>query len=162
MLSPHGHGQVLPQKMVIANIDVAGVLGYDLLYENAVSINLNGNKVQCELESDLPSVFRVTISETITIPPNSEMIARSKINNDLFRCHQAIVEQTNSRLSEKGILVAKTLVGVHTRGYCCDWLTCLMTLRKSTLEHWLPNVNQWRSSQLMLSVIRKKQKPMNI
>ena len=66
------NGQLLPQKMVIADIDVSGVLGYDFLYESAVSINvrdgslaLNGSKVQCELESELPSVFRVTVGETI-------------------------------------------------------------------------------------------------
>ena len=48
------NGQLLPQKMVIADIDVSGVLGYDFLYENAVSINvrdgslaLHGSKVQC-------------------------------------------------------------------------------------------------------------------
>lgn len=115
------NGQLLPQKMVIADIDVSGVLGYDFLYENAVSINvrdgslaLNGSKVQCELESELPSVFRVTLSETITIPPNTEVIVRGKVNHDSFNCAQAIVEPTDSRLSEKGILVAKSLVGVHT------------------------------------------------
>ena len=64
------NGQLLPQKMVVADIDVAGALGYDFLYEKAVSINvrdgslaLNGNKRKCELESNLPSVFRVTLSE---------------------------------------------------------------------------------------------------
>ena len=33
-------GQITPQKMVIADIDISGVLGYDFLYENAVSINI--------------------------------------------------------------------------------------------------------------------------
>ena len=71
--------------MVIAHIDVSGVLGYDFLYENAVSFNvrdgslaLNGSKVQCELESELPSMFRVTVGETTTIPPNSEIIVQGK------------------------------------------------------------------------------------
>ena len=109
------------QKMVVADIDVAGVLGYDFLYENAVSINvrdgslaLNGNKLQCELESNLPSVFRVTLSETVTIPPNSELIVPAKVNNSSFNCDQAFVESSDFRLSEKGILVAKSLVCVHT------------------------------------------------
>ena len=34
------NGQLIPQKMVIADTDVAGVLGYDFLYETAVSINV--------------------------------------------------------------------------------------------------------------------------
>ena len=117
------NGQLLPQKMVIADIDVPGVLGYDFLYENAMSIivrdgslALNGNQVKCELESDLPSVFRVTVRETVTIPPNSKMIVQGKVNHDIFQCAQAIVEPADSRLSEKGILVAKSLEGVHTGG----------------------------------------------
>ena len=117
------NGQLLPQKMVIADIDVPGVLGYDFLYENVVSINvrdgslaLNGNQVKCELESDLPSVFPVTVSETVTIPTNSDMIVQGKVNHDSFQCAQAIVGPADSRLSEKGILIAKSLVGVHTRG----------------------------------------------
>ena len=163
------NGQLLPQKMVIADIDALGILGYDFLYENAVSINvrdgslaLNGNHVKCELKSDLPSVFRVTVSETVTIPQNSEMIVQSKVNHDSFQCAQAIVEPADSRLSEKGILVAKSLVGIHTGGYSCDWLTCPMTLIRSTLVHLLPNVNQWRSSQQMPSAIPKKKKQMNV
>ena len=111
------NGQFLPQKMVIADIDVSGVPGYDFLYENAISINvrdgplaLNGSKVQCEIKSELPSVFRVTVGETITTPPNSEIIVQGKINNDSFSCAQVIVGPTDSRLSESGILVAKTLI----------------------------------------------------
>ena len=72
------------------------------------------SKVQCELESELPSMFRVTVGETITIPPNSEIIVQGKINNDSFSCAQVIVEPTDSRLSERGILVAKSLVDVQT------------------------------------------------
>ena len=89
--------------------------------KNAVSINgrdcslaLNGSKVQCELESELPPVFRVTVGETITIPPNTEIIVQGKIINDSFSCAQVIVEPTDSRLSERGILVAKSLVDVQT------------------------------------------------
>ena len=113
------HGQLLPQKMVVA--DVYGVLGYDFLYKNAVSINIrnaslaiNGSKVQCELESELPSAFRVSVGETITIPPKCEIIVQGEINNDSFSCAQVIVEPTDSRLSERGILVAKSLVDVQT------------------------------------------------
>ena len=108
--------------MVIADLDISGVLGYDFLYENAVSINirdgslaLNGDMIQCELESELPSVFRVTLSETVTIPPNSEIIVQGKINDKSNNLTHAIVEPTSSQLSNRGILIAKTLVDIHTR-----------------------------------------------
>ena len=107
--------------MVIADIDISGVLGYDFLYENAVSINirdgslaLNEDMIQCELESELPSVFRVTLSETVTIPPNSEIIVQGKINDKSNNLTHAIVEPTSSQLSNRGILIAVTLVDVHT------------------------------------------------
>ena len=82
------NGQLIPQKTVTADIDVAGVLGYAFffLYENAISINvrdgylvLNGDNLQCELESELPSVFRVTLNETVIVPPNSEIVVQGKI-----------------------------------------------------------------------------------
>ena len=87
------NGQLNPQKLVIADIDVPGVLGYDFLNETSVSIivrggslALNGNQVQCEVESDLPSVFHVTVSKKVTIPPNNEMIIQGKVNHDSFHC----------------------------------------------------------------------------
>ena len=114
-------GQITPQKMVIADIDSSGVLGYDFLYENAASIIsqdgslvLNGDMIQCELESELPSVFRVTLSEIVTIPPNSEIIVQGKINDKLNNLTHAKVEPTSSQLSNRGILIAKPLVDVHT------------------------------------------------
>ena len=68
------NGQLIPQKLVIADIDVPGVLGYDFLNETAVSIivrggslALNGNQVQCEVESNLPSVFRVTVKYSCVV-----------------------------------------------------------------------------------------------
>ena len=43
------------------------------------SLALNGDKLQCELESELHSVFRITLSETVTVPPNSEIVVQGKI-----------------------------------------------------------------------------------
>ena len=62
----------------------------------------------------LPSVFRVTLSETVTIPPNSEIIVQGKINDKSNNLTHAIVQPTSSQLSNRGILIAKTLVDVHT------------------------------------------------
>ena len=49
------NGRLTPQKMVVANIEVAGVLGYDVLYDNAADINIregsvsiNGTAIKCE------------------------------------------------------------------------------------------------------------------
>ena len=75
---------LMPQKMVVANIEVAGVLGYDFLYENGVDINVregslskHGITIKSHIESKLPAVFRINTCEMVTIPANSEMIIRS-------------------------------------------------------------------------------------
>ena len=76
--------------MVVANIEAAGVLGYDFLYNNSVDINIregsliiNGTVFKRELESQIPSAFRICIVETVTIPPNSEMIIPGRIHGEL-------------------------------------------------------------------------------
>lgn len=90
-------------------------------YENSVSINvrdgtlaLNGNRVQCELESELPSMFCVAIGANITIPPYSEVIVQGKLKTNSINLTQAIVEPTDSQLANREILVAKSLVNVKT------------------------------------------------
>ena len=115
------NGQLFRQKMVVADIDVSGVLGYDFLYENSVSINvrdgtlaLNGNEVQSELEIELPSMFRIAAVKNITIPPYSEVIVQGKSKTNSANLTQAIVEPTDSQLAKRGILVAKSLVHVIT------------------------------------------------
>ena len=145
--------------MVIADIDISGVLGYDFLYENAASIIsqdgslvLNGDMIQCELESELPSVFRVTLSEIVMIPPNSEIIVQGKINDKLNNLTHAKVEPTSSQLSNRGILIAKPLVDVHTGELLLHLATRQMTLRRYILVRLQQNANQLRSLQMIMRV----------
>ena len=58
------NGQLLPQKMVIADINVSGVLGYDFFYENAVStmsemvpLPLMGAKCNVDLKANSSPCF---------------------------------------------------------------------------------------------------------
>ena len=117
--------KLLHQKMVVANIEAAGVLGYDFLYNNSVDINIrkgsliiNGTVFKCELESQIPSAFRIGTVETVTIPPNSEMIIQGRIHGELregIDQLQALVEPWGDCLNEKGVIVAKTLVNINGR-----------------------------------------------
>ena len=79
-------GSLMPQKIVVANIEVAGVLGYDFLHENGVDINvregslsMHGITIKCQLVSKLPAVFRINTCKTVTVPANSEMIIMDKV-----------------------------------------------------------------------------------
>ena len=117
------NGRLTPQKMVVANIEVAGVLGYDFLYDNGADVNIregsvsiNGTAIKCELESKLPSVFRINTCETVTIPPNSEIIIRGKIHGvqrQRAESLQALIEPAGECLAEKNVLVAKSLVEIR-------------------------------------------------
>ena len=122
---PTINGRLTPQKMAVANTVVAGVLGYDFLYDNGADINIregsvsiNGTAVRCELESKRPSVFRInTMScETVTIPPNSKIIIRGKIHGmqrQRAESLQAFIEPAGECLAEKNVLVAKSLVEIR-------------------------------------------------
>lgn len=149
------NGQLIPQKMIIANIDVSGVLGYDFLYENAVDINIregslriNGMKMTCKLESKLPSIFRVTIGETVTIPANSEMIIQGKVDANLTQqteLSHVIVEPESLKLTDKGVLVAKTLAEVDKGTVLLRSLTSLMIHRPFMRKHSQQTVSQSKS-----------------
>lgn len=113
-------GSLMPQKMVVANIEVAGVLGYDFLYENGVDINvregslsMHGITIKCQLESKLPAVFRINTCETVTIPANSEMIIRGKVHGVQIQetdSKPVLIESDGGCLGEKNVLVARSLV----------------------------------------------------
>ena len=111
----------MPQKIVVANIEeVAGVLGYDCLYENGVDINvregslsMHGITIKRQLESKLPAVFRINTCKTVTIPANSEMIIMDKVQGVQSQKTDSkpfLIEADGEFLGEKNVLVARSLV----------------------------------------------------
>ncbi|MES9884745.1 MAG: reverse transcriptase domain-containing protein [Sedimenticola sp.] len=104
------------QDMVIADIEVPAVIGYDFLHRYTCQIDIvqqllviDGMKVNCMLESSLPSVFRISITENITIPCSSEMIVPAKVEGNAAHITRGIIDQTNGPTLD-GLLVATTLV----------------------------------------------------
>lgn len=66
---------------IVADIEAQIVLGLDFLEAgNAIidigkkTLTLDGNEYGCQTEEDLPRIFRVTLMETVTVPPLSEMV----------------------------------------------------------------------------------------
>lgn len=67
-------------KFTIANIDVPAVIGYDFLHQYECTLELGKgvliigqNYIHCIKESQIESVFKVSITEKLTIPPNTEV-----------------------------------------------------------------------------------------
>lgn len=63
--------QYIYQIFVIADIDIPIVLGYDFMYNNQCVIDvpnknilLNSQTVDCHLESQIPSLFKISIDDT--------------------------------------------------------------------------------------------------
>ena len=72
---------------VLAEVEAPVVLGMDFLQQNtavldvaAKTLTLNGSKFECKAELEMPSVFKMTIPESVVIPPNTEMIMTSTLN----------------------------------------------------------------------------------
>ena len=71
----------LYQNFLVAETNEPLVLGYDFFHKHQCVINLinntlqiEGKTVDCCLESKLLSLFRIKLTETVTVPSNSEMI----------------------------------------------------------------------------------------
>ena len=89
-------GTTLKQyKMVVADLMVDGILGLDFLKSNDCTLNI----ADCSLilkkktESDIPchykgtlSCYRITLSENLTFPPLSEMLAFCSITKTDTKC----------------------------------------------------------------------------
>ncbi|MES9881596.1 MAG: reverse transcriptase domain-containing protein [Sedimenticola sp.] len=109
-------GKSFEQEMVIADVEVPAVMGYDFLHRYNCQIDIvqqlltiNGLRIQCMLESSLPSVFRITVAQNIVIPRASEMIVPAKVATGIAHTTRGIVDQIqNPELN--GLLVAKTVI----------------------------------------------------
>ncbi|VDI21989.1 Hypothetical predicted protein [Mytilus galloprovincialis] len=109
-------GSSITQKFTVAEIDAPAVLGYDFLHKNKCNLDLgfgiltiNGIKINCMKLSQMPSVFKVSINEKMTIPAHTEMIVNATIQGDSSHIMDAIVEQVMSNHTSN-LLVAKALV----------------------------------------------------
>ena len=111
--------QMIWQNFVVAEIDVPVVLGYDFMFENKCVIDipkqtllLNNQTIKCELESQIPRLFKISLDQRVTIPPRSEVVLKAKPLKELPYGTTLIMDTTSPSLSNKGILVAKTLYRV--------------------------------------------------
>lgn len=114
-------GCVFQQRMIVANVEAPVVLGYDFLHQNQSlldigkgEITIGGLQIKCLLESDLPSVFRITLTENVLVPPATEIIVSGEIVGETPLFSTALLESETSKLTDKGILMAKSIVDPST------------------------------------------------
>ena len=108
--------KAVKQRFIVADIDVPAVIGYDFLYNHGCtidikrsSITIRGDVIECELESRMPSLFRISIKDPVTIPSMSEKIVMAKVEGDSSSTIAAIVGP-NQNLLANTILVARAVI----------------------------------------------------
>jgi hypothetical protein len=103
--------------LVIADVDAPMIIGFDFLSSNKCILNMgdgtlkiHGEDILCNFENSLSSVFKISASENVEIPPSSEMILPGKIQNGLPHMVNGFIEPLDCDIMEKGCLVAKSIV----------------------------------------------------
>ena len=108
--------QVIHQLMLVADVEIPVVLVFDNMNKNKCVIDvsshtmqLNNQCIPCQLEGQVPSLFRITVRENVTIPSQSEMIIPAKSVGTILSGTNFAIDSTTDTLKNKGILVAKSL-----------------------------------------------------
>ena len=68
-------------------------------------MQLNNQCIHCQLESQVPSLFRIRVRENVTIPSQSEMIIPAKSVEAILSGTNFAIDSTTDTLKNKGILV---------------------------------------------------------
>ena len=107
-------------NVVVAEIEAPFVLGYDFQFLNQCLVDvgrtciyINGLKFKCLLESGMNTIFRITASENVIIPPRTEVVVSGRIKGEKPFNHYLITEPNARFQSNKGVVVAKALVSVN-------------------------------------------------
>ncbi|KAL3882348.1 hypothetical protein ACJMK2_028701 [Sinanodonta woodiana] len=120
------NGKSLTHQFIIADVEAPLVLGYDFLYRHNCQINMregqlviDGKCLPCQHESQMQSVFKITLSDDIIVPSNSEILVTGLIEGEIAGCEEAVVEPYKSHLAHNGILVAKAVNPSYLYKHSC-------------------------------------------
>lgn len=103
--------------LVIADVDAPMIIGFDFLSSNKCILNMgdgtlkiHGEDILCNFENSLSSVFKISASENVEIPPSSEIILPGKIQNGFPHMVNGFIEPLDCDVMEKACLFAKSVV----------------------------------------------------
>lgn len=111
--------QTLQHEILFADIKNDGILGVDFLSTNHCDVLLskdylviNGEKIACfrSTEDAPPACCRIALSESVKIPPESEIIVKGRPLDRFDKDGVGIVETSDNFALRYGLLVAKALV----------------------------------------------------
>jgi predicted aspartyl protease len=116
-------GRVYHQRIIVADVEAPVVLGYDFLHKYNCKLNLgqgtlkiDKRKILCQKESQMPSVFKITVAKTVMIPGASEMVLQAEVKGKPNGCSkEVIIDTTSPGLRKLGFMVANTVVDLSQR-----------------------------------------------
>ena len=114
--------RILEQDFMVAAVDVAVVLGLDFFKQHHCTVDFGKNVLtvggrvhRCSMLRNMPKVFRITMADTVVVPPLCEMIIPGKVEgNPHFT--QAFVESRDYPLCHGNIAMAKMLINPTRSG----------------------------------------------
>ena len=74
------------------------------------TLKIHGEDILCNFENSLSSVFKISASENVEIPPSSEIILPGKIQNGFPHMVNGFIEPLDCDVMEKARLFAKSVV----------------------------------------------------
>ena len=103
-------------RAIVAELNTSGILGLDFLsdYECAIDIKqkcivLDGKRIRCDMKGKI-GCYRVSLMETISLPPRHEMLLSCQIND---YCHDikgtGIVEPSDDFHKKSNVMIGRTL-----------------------------------------------------
>ena len=114
-----GRGVKVDQTVVVADVEAPLVLGYDFQFLNKCLVDvgqcciyINGQRFSCLLESRMNSIFKISISETVTIPPRTEVLLSGNIRDWKAESEELIMEPNDRFQSCTDVMISATLVKV--------------------------------------------------
>ena len=108
---------VFEHEILLAEIKDAAILGMDFLSKHGIDvlfskgcIKVKGDTIPCFTHKSDTNCCRISVSETVEIPPESEMIIKGQTIGPVEYNSVGIVESSDKFVEKTGLLVAKAVV----------------------------------------------------
>lgn len=73
------------------------------------SFVFNKESIDCQLESQVPKVIRITLEKRVTLPPNSETIIFAKLPETIPCGTTMVMDNTSDSLKNQEVIMARSV-----------------------------------------------------
>lgn len=109
--------KVVYHELVVADVDIPMIIGFDFLSKHKCVLNLGERTLQiddsvipCKTETSLNSLFKISVKSDVEIPPLSECIVNGEVNGGIPHKITGLIGPVGDSLFKKGCLVARAVV----------------------------------------------------